>query len=82
MLIRKFYFRKELKEKLSKSEKSKDYSKKLLQSCKSWVGPFTKSEELQSVLLEKSDSQGKIVKTELTFYCNTHKIDMLGQILI
>ena len=31
------------------------------------------------MLLAKLDSQGKIVKTELTFYCNTHKMDMLAR---
>ena len=68
-----------IKEKLEKSEKSKDYSKKLLQTYKSWGGPCTTSEELQSVLLAKPDLQEKIVKTELTYYRSTHKSDLLAR---
>ena len=31
------------------------------------------------MLLAKPDPQGKIVKTELTFYCTTHKMGMLAR---
>ena len=31
------------------------------------------------MLLAKPDSQKKTVKTKLTFYHNTHKMDMLAQ---
>ena len=68
-----------IKEKLSNSEKSKDYSKTLLQSCKSFGGLCTTSGELQSALVAKPDLQKKIVKAELTLYQNTNKIDMLAQ---
>ena len=67
-----------IKAKLEKSEKQKDYSKKLLQTCKSWGGPCTTSEELQNVLLAKPDIQEKIVKTELTYYRSTHKSDIIA----
>ena len=62
-------------------KKSKDCSKNLLQSCKSWGSPCTKSEELQYVLVAKLDSQGNIVKTELTFYCNT-RFNNISQIYL
>ena len=33
--------------KLAKGRKAKDYSKRLLQECKTWDGPFTSVSELQ-----------------------------------
>ena len=54
-----------IKEKFSTSEESKDCSKKLQPSCKSWGGLCTKSENLQSVLLAKPNSQENIIKAEL-----------------
>ena len=68
-----------IKEKLDKSDKTKDYLKKLLQNCKIWGGPCTTGEELQSVLLARPDNQEKIVKTELTYYRNTHKSHIIAQ---
>ena len=35
--------------KLQKAEKAKDYTKKLLQDCKSWEGPSTTMDELRIV---------------------------------
>ena len=59
--------------------KNRRITLKVTASCKSWGGLCTKSEQLKSVLLAKPHSQKKTVKTELTFYHNTHKMDMLAQ---
>ena len=48
--------------KLQKAEKAKDYTKKLLQDCKSWEGPSTTMDELRNSLRGK-DNQFKILKT-------------------
>ena len=62
-----------LEAKLKNSLKSKDYTKKLLQNCKSWGGPCTTVEELQQILKEKGAQNVLIVKTELAYYAYTHK---------
>ncbi|KAG1715052.1 Myosin-VIIa [Nymphon striatum] len=67
-----------LEAKLNKSKKSEDYTKKLLQNCKSWRGPCTSLEELQQILKEKSDQNVQIVKTELAYYVHTHKADKIA----
>ncbi|KAG1667875.1 Cyclin-A2 [Nymphon striatum] len=67
-----------LEAKLNKSKKSEDYTKKLLQNCKSWGGPCTSLEELQQILKEKSDQNIQIVKTELAYYAHTHKADKIA----
>ena len=45
-----------------------------------WGGLCTTLEKLQSILLTKPDLQEKIVRTELTSYRNTHKMNILWQI--
>ena len=45
--------KKKLEEKLKKSSKAKDYTKKLLQNCKSWGCPCTTVEEFQQILKKK-----------------------------
>ncbi|KAG1683162.1 Low density lipoprotein receptor adapter protein 1-B [Nymphon striatum] len=67
-----------LEAKLNKSKKSEDYTKKLLQNCKSWRGPCTSLEELQQILKEKSDQNVQIVKTELAYYAHAHKADKIA----
>ncbi|KAG1681045.1 Pyruvate carboxylase, mitochondrial [Nymphon striatum] len=67
-----------LEAKLNKSKKSEDYTKKLLQNCKSWGGPCTSLEELQQILKEKSDQNIQIVKTELAYYAHTPKADKIA----
>ncbi|KAG1650219.1 hypothetical protein GQR58_028234 [Nymphon striatum] len=66
-----------LEAKLNKSKKSEDYTKKLLQNCKSWGGPCTSLEELQQILKEKSDQNIQIIKIELAYYAHTHKADKI-----
>ena len=69
--------KRKLEEKLKKSSKAKDYTKNLLQNCKSWGGPCTTVEELQQILKKKSDRDVHIVKTELAYYAHTLKADKL-----
>lgn len=68
-----------LEEKLKKSARAKDYTRKLLQNCKSWGGPATTVEELKQSLQEKPDLQVTIVKTELAYYVHTHKADKIAR---
>ena len=62
--------------KLKKAQKVKDYTKKLLQDCKSWGGPCTTVDELHKVLAGK-DTQNRILKTEMAYYVHTHKADKI-----
>ena len=71
--------KKKLEEKLKKISKAKDYTKKLLQNCKSQGGPCTTFEELQKILKKKCDQDVHIVKTELACQAHTHKADKLGR---
>ena len=64
--------------KLKKAEKAKDYTKKLLQDCKSLGGPCTSVDELQEVLNGK-DNQNRILKTEMAYYAHTHKADKIAR---
>ena len=64
-----------LQEKLIKCRKAKDYTKKLLDSCKSWGGPCTSVDELHEILREKAHEQELSVKTEHSYYVLTHKLD-------
>ena len=68
-----------LEEKLKKSARAKDYTRKLLQNCKSWGGPATSIEELKQSLQEKPDQEVTIVKTELACYVYTHKADKIAR---
>ena len=66
-----------LKEKIQKkvdaSRSHDEYTKKLLQLCKSWGGPCTPPTELHFCLQNKGDIEAKIVKTELSYYVHTHQ---------
>ena len=64
--------------KLKKAQKAKDYTKKLLQDCKSWGGPCTSVDELHQVLIGK-DTQNRILKTEMAYYVHTHKADKIAR---
>ena len=68
-------FQQRLQEKLITCRKAKDYTKKLLNSCKSWGGPCTSVDELHEILREKAHEQELIVKTEHSYYVHTHKLD-------
>ena len=47
---------------------------KLLQTCRSWGGPFTTQEELETILMSRPEIQERIV-VELTYHRYTHKPD-------
>ena len=56
-----------IQQKLSLSLKGKDHNKKLLPICKSWNGPRTTQDKLDSILASNPRIPEKIVKVE------THK---------
>ena len=68
-----------IKEKMQKAVRQKDYVRKLLETCKSWGEPCVTSDELIAETDAKQGKQGQIVKTELTFYINTNKLDMIAR---
>ena len=68
-----------IQSKLDKRVQQKDYSRKLLQICKTWGGPCSTAEELQSILINKPDIQERIVKVELNYYRSTHKSDIIAR---
>ena len=53
------------------------YTFKLLQQCKTWNGPATSVEEVYSILQPNPENAGKIVRTEIAYYRNTHKIEVM-----
>ena len=65
--------------KCKKSQKAKDYAKKNLQDCKSWMGPCTSAEELLNILKVKPDKVEFIVRTEMAYYTHCHKQEKLQQ---
>ena len=67
-----------IKEKIQKAVRQKDYVRKLLETCKSSEGPCVTSDELIAAIDAKPGKQEQIVKTELTFYKNIHKSDMIA----
>jgi len=64
-----------IQKKMVDSQSQLSYTKKLLQSCKSWGGPATTPNELHDVLSRHSDLSEKIVRTELSYYCKTHEYE-------
>ena len=64
-----------------KSEKlnnQKDYSRKVLENCKSWGGPCVSAEKQQTILLANPDIQDRIVKAEPAYFRQTHKPDIIA----
>ena len=64
--------------KLKKSQKAKDYTRKLLEDCKSWGGPITSTDELRYILKGK-DNHHQILKTEMAYYAHMHKADKIAR---
>ena len=67
---------------LETNEKGKNqsmYTQKCLQQCKRWNGHATSVEELHTILNSNPDKREKIVRTELSFYRDTHKADVIQQ---
>ena len=65
-----------IKDKLNKAKNQALYTNKLLQLCKSWKGPATSIQEIESILQSNTDNAEKIVRTELSYYRDTHKTDI------
>ena len=66
-----------IEEKIRLAEKQGQYTNKLLTQCKSWNGPITSVEELNVILKGKPNAE-EIVKTELTYYRNTHRSEVIA----
>ena len=75
VLVEKECQQKRIERKVNEVQNQHDYTTKLLQACKSWNSPCTTGNELQEVLPRRPDMNEKIVKTELSYYRNTHKAD-------
>ena len=67
-----------IKEKMQKAVSQKDYVRKLLETFKSLGGQCVTSNELTAATDAKTGKQEQIFKTELAFYRNTHKSDMIA----
>ena len=50
-----------------------------MQQCKQWNGPANSVEELHTILNSNPDKREKIIQTELSFYQDTHKVDVVKQ---
>ena len=67
---KKMLMKARIQAKLEKLNNQKDYSRKLLENCKSWRGPC-----VQAIHLPNADIQDHIVKVELeTFVRSTNLI--------
>lgn len=64
-------------EKLEQAKRNNQYTNKLLQQCQVWKGPCSTIEQLQHILKSHPDISEKIVRTELSYYRQTHKADMI-----
>ena len=74
----KVLHRKKIEEKTQQARHSSEYTNKLLQKCKSRGGPVTSVEELSGILEGKPDISDHIVRTELAYYRDTHKADVIA----
>ena len=68
-----------IQEKIEKGKNQSRYTQKCLQQCKGWNGPATSVEELHTILNLNPDNREKIVRTELSFYRDAHKADVIQQ---
>ena len=64
--------------KMKEAEKQGQYTNKLLVQCKSWNGPVSSIEELNAILKKKPNNSEENVKTELTYYRNTHRSEVIA----
>ena len=64
--------------KMAKAEQSQIYQNKLLVKCKSLGGPGTNIESLKMILSQRPDIQEVIVRTELSYYRQCHRSDILN----
>ena len=64
-------------EKLKKKETQSKYTKKLLDQCKSWNVPATSVDGLNDILKLNKSKSIKIVRTEISYYRDTHKSEIV-----
>ena len=63
---------------IQKGKNRENYIDKVLAKCKTWGGPFTKTDEMKVVLTkEDEDGQRKILRHEIVFQKATHPNDAL-----
>ena len=62
--------------KQNKAKKSQIYQHKILRECKTWSGPCTTIEELENSLRDHPDQAEHIVRTELSYFKQTHRCDI------
>ena len=63
---------------IQKGKNRENYIDKVLAKCKTWGGPFTKTDEMKVVLTkEDEDGQRKILRHEIVFQKTTHPNDAL-----
>ena len=67
-------------EKLKKANNQSIYTTKLLQQCKSWGGPVASVEEPNEILQKHSEIAEKVVRTEVSYYRDTHKTEISYQL--
>ena len=65
--------------KMAKSAQTQKYQDRLLIKCKTWGGPSTNIEELEEILSERPNMQEIIVRTELSYYRQCHRSDIINQ---
>ena len=64
-------------EKLKKANNQSIHASKLLQTCKFWGGTVTNTDEQEDILRGHGDLTEKIVRTELSYYRDTHKTEVI-----
>ena len=67
---------KRIERKLKKVKKTNGYITKLLTGGKSQLGPCTSLDELLNAILAQPDRAEFIVKTEMSYYSNMHKLEI------
>ena len=67
----------ELTIKLKKKTDNSKYTKKLLQTCKTWGGLCTTPNELELFIQNKPDIAEKIMKTDLSYYVHAHHTERI-----
>jgi len=67
-----------VEEKMEKAKNPSQYVHKLLALCKTWRGLAISIEELELIISKHPDETGKIVKTELTYYKDSHHSEVIA----
>ena len=74
----KYFYRRKIEKNMMKARNASNYTNKLLQRCKTWNGPACSIEELHSILARKPDISEQIVRTEVAYYRDTHRADVIA----